>query len=75
MIGIAEVVGTPRMVSAGILRALGFPVVVADSDMADQADPGSSSQPGPHVTAPMDRIPGHSPEPWPSLAEGLARAP
>jgi Carboxymuconolactone decarboxylase family len=37
MIGVAPVVGTARMVSAGgnILRALGFAVAVADSEMAD----------------------------------------
>jgi alkylhydroperoxidase/carboxymuconolactone decarboxylase family protein YurZ len=36
MIGIAPLVGTPRVVAAGgnILRALGFEIMVADSKMA-----------------------------------------
>ena len=42
MIGVAPVVGTARVVSAGgnILRALGFAIAVADSEMADEADAG-----------------------------------
>jgi alkylhydroperoxidase/carboxymuconolactone decarboxylase family protein YurZ len=42
MIGIAPVVGTARVVSAGgnILRALGFAITVADSEMADEAVAG-----------------------------------
>ena len=42
MIGVAPVVGTPRVVSAGgkILRALGFAIAVADSEMADEVDAG-----------------------------------
>jgi hypothetical protein len=42
MIGVAPVVGTARVVSAGgkILRALGFAVAVADSEMADDGDNG-----------------------------------
>jgi alkylhydroperoxidase/carboxymuconolactone decarboxylase family protein YurZ len=42
MIGIAPVVGTPRVVSAAgnILRALGFAIAVADSEMADDGDAG-----------------------------------
>ena len=42
MIGVAPVVGTARVVSAGgnILRALGFAVAVAESEMADEADAG-----------------------------------
>ena len=38
MIGVAPVVGTARVVSAGgnILRALGFAVAVADSELADE---------------------------------------
>ena len=37
MIGVAPVVGTPRVVSAGgnILRALGFAIAVADAEAAD----------------------------------------
>jgi alkylhydroperoxidase/carboxymuconolactone decarboxylase family protein YurZ len=37
MIGIAPVVGAPRVVSAGgkILRALGLAIAVADSELAD----------------------------------------
>jgi alkylhydroperoxidase/carboxymuconolactone decarboxylase family protein YurZ len=39
MIGVAPVVGTPRVVSAGgnILRALGFAIAVADSQIADDS--------------------------------------
>ena len=42
MIGVAPVVGTPRVVSAGgkILRALGLAIGVADSDIADDSDAG-----------------------------------
>jgi alkylhydroperoxidase/carboxymuconolactone decarboxylase family protein YurZ len=42
MIGVAPVVGTPRVVSAGgnILRALGFAIAVADSEIADDSDAG-----------------------------------
>ena len=42
MIGVAPVVGTARVVSAGgkILRALGLAVAVADSEMADDGDAG-----------------------------------
>ena len=42
MIGVAPVVGTARVVSAGgkILRALGFAVAVADSELADDSDAG-----------------------------------
>ena len=42
MIGVAPVVGTARVVSAGgkILRALGFAIAVADSEMADEVDAG-----------------------------------
>jgi alkylhydroperoxidase/carboxymuconolactone decarboxylase family protein YurZ len=42
MIGVAPVVGTPRVVSAGgsILRALGFAIAVADSEIADGSDAG-----------------------------------
>ena len=42
MIGVAPVVGTARVVSAGgnILRALGFAIAVADSEMADEAVAG-----------------------------------
>ena len=42
MIGVAPLVGTARVVSAGgkILRALGFAVAVADSEMADDGDAG-----------------------------------
>ena len=38
MIGVAPVVGTPRVVSAGgnILRALGFAIAVADAEAADE---------------------------------------
>ena len=42
MIAVAPVVGTARVVSAGgkILRALGFAIAVADSEMADEAEAG-----------------------------------
>src|SRR5689334_21177793 len=42
MIAIAPVVGTARVVSAGgkILRALGFAIAVADSEMTDDGDAG-----------------------------------
>ena len=42
MIGVAPVVGTARVVSAGgkILRALGFAIAVADSELADEAEAG-----------------------------------
>ena len=42
MIGVAPVVGTPRVVSAGgkILRALGLAIAVADSAMTDESDAG-----------------------------------
>jgi len=42
MIGVAPVVGTPRVVSAGgkILRALGLAIAVADSEMTDDSDGG-----------------------------------
>jgi alkylhydroperoxidase/carboxymuconolactone decarboxylase family protein YurZ len=42
MIGVAPVVGTPRVVSAGgkILRALGLAIAVADSEMTDDSDAG-----------------------------------
>ena len=40
MIGVAPVVGTPRVVSAAgkILRALGFAIRAADAEMADADD-------------------------------------
>jgi hypothetical protein len=40
MIAVAPIVGTARVVSAGgkILRALGFAIAVADSEMADGDD-------------------------------------
>jgi len=40
LIGVAPVVGTARVVSAGgnILRALGLAIAVADSEMADDSD-------------------------------------
>jgi alkylhydroperoxidase/carboxymuconolactone decarboxylase family protein YurZ len=40
MIGVAPVVGTPRVVSAGgkILRALGLAIVVAESEITDDSD-------------------------------------
>jgi hypothetical protein len=42
MIGVAPVVGTARVVSAGgkILRALGLAVAVADAEMAGDGDAG-----------------------------------
>ena len=42
MIGVAPVVGAPRVVAAGgnILRALGFAIAGADSEMADDGDAG-----------------------------------
>jgi alkylhydroperoxidase/carboxymuconolactone decarboxylase family protein YurZ len=42
MIGVAPVVGTPRVVLAAgnILRALGFAIAVADSEAADDGDAG-----------------------------------
>jgi alkylhydroperoxidase/carboxymuconolactone decarboxylase family protein YurZ len=42
MIGVAPVVGTPRVVVAGgnILRALGFEVAVAEAEMAEDAGTG-----------------------------------
>jgi alkylhydroperoxidase/carboxymuconolactone decarboxylase family protein YurZ len=42
MIGIAPVVGTPRIVAAAgnILRALGFEIMVAEAQMAELADAG-----------------------------------
>ena len=42
LIGVAPVVGTARVVSAGgnILRALGVAIAVADSEMADDSDAG-----------------------------------
>jgi hypothetical protein len=42
MIGVAPVVGTPRVVLAGgnILRALGFAIAVADAEIADDGDAG-----------------------------------
>ena len=43
MIGVAPVVGTPRVVVAGgnILRALGFEIMVAEAEMAEEdAGPG-----------------------------------
>jgi alkylhydroperoxidase/carboxymuconolactone decarboxylase family protein YurZ len=42
MIGVAPVVGTPRVVLAGgnILRALGFAIAVADSEIADDSGAG-----------------------------------
>ena len=42
MIGVAPVVGTARVVSAGgnILRALGFAIAVADAEIADEAAAG-----------------------------------
>jgi len=46
MIGVAPVVGTPRVVSAGgnILRALGFAIAVAEAEMADEADEADALQ-------------------------------
>jgi hypothetical protein len=42
MIGVAPVVGTPRVVSAGgkILRALSLAVAVAEAEMADDGGDG-----------------------------------
>ena len=42
MIGVAPVVGSPRVVSAGgkILRALGLAIAVAESEMADDGGSG-----------------------------------
>jgi alkylhydroperoxidase/carboxymuconolactone decarboxylase family protein YurZ len=42
MIAIAPVVGTPRVVAAGgkILAALGFEIMVAEAEMADEAGAG-----------------------------------
>jgi alkylhydroperoxidase/carboxymuconolactone decarboxylase family protein YurZ len=42
LIGVAPLVGTARVVSAGghILRALGLAIAVADSEMADDSDAG-----------------------------------
>jgi alkylhydroperoxidase/carboxymuconolactone decarboxylase family protein YurZ len=42
MIGVAPVVGTPRVVLAGgnILRALGFAIAVADAETAGDGDAG-----------------------------------
>jgi alkylhydroperoxidase/carboxymuconolactone decarboxylase family protein YurZ len=42
MIGVAPVVGTPRVVAAGgnILRALGFEITVAEAEMAKDAGAG-----------------------------------
>ncbi len=42
MIGVAPVVGTPRVVAAGgnILRALGFAIAVAESDIAGDGEAG-----------------------------------
>jgi hypothetical protein len=42
MIGVAPVVGTPRVVLAGgkILRGLGFAIAVADSEIAGGSDAG-----------------------------------
>jgi alkylhydroperoxidase/carboxymuconolactone decarboxylase family protein YurZ len=42
MIGVAPVVGTPRVALAAgnILRALGFAIAVADSEIADDNDAG-----------------------------------
>jgi alkylhydroperoxidase/carboxymuconolactone decarboxylase family protein YurZ len=42
MIGIAPVVGTPRVVAAAgnILRALGFEIMVAEAEMAQDAGAG-----------------------------------
>jgi alkylhydroperoxidase/carboxymuconolactone decarboxylase family protein YurZ len=45
MIGVAPVVGTARVVSAGgnILRALGFAIAVADAEMASEEDGDSGA--------------------------------
>lgn len=42
MIGVAPVVGTPRIVSAGgkVLRALGLAIAVADAELADDGEAG-----------------------------------
>jgi hypothetical protein len=42
MIAVAPVAGTARVVSAGgkILKAVGFAIAVADSDIADDGDAG-----------------------------------
>ena len=42
MIAVAPIVGTARVVSAGgkILKALGFAIAVADSEMADDGEVG-----------------------------------
>jgi len=42
MIGVAPMVGTPRVVLAGgnILRALGFAIAVTDSEIAGDSDAG-----------------------------------
>lgn len=42
MIGVAPVVGTPRVVAAAgnILRALGFEIMVAEAEMAEDAGAG-----------------------------------
>jgi alkylhydroperoxidase/carboxymuconolactone decarboxylase family protein YurZ len=42
MIGVAPVVGTPKVVVAGgnILRALGFEVAVAEAELAEDEDAG-----------------------------------
>ena len=42
MIAVAPVVGTPRVVSAGgnILAALGFEIMVAEAEMAEEAGAG-----------------------------------
>ena len=42
MIGVAPVVGTPRIVSAGgkVVRALGFAIAVAESEIAAQGEVG-----------------------------------
>ena len=45
MIGVAPVVGTARVVSAGgnILRALGFAIAVADAEMASEEEGDSGA--------------------------------
>ncbi len=42
MIGIAPVVGAPRVIAAGghIMRAFGFAIAVAESELAESADGG-----------------------------------
>ena len=59
MIGVAPVVGTPRVVSAGgnILRALGFAIAVADAETAGRrrgliAVAEDPPPPGPHPVCP-----------------------